>query len=181
MIIYQVHKSLKIKMNETLNSPPIIDPNFKYEVLTPDAYHTQLETPEELQELYIKNTTDLIKTIVGDETHPGYDTVIFLDKSARPLSWMTRELWGHVAPQKENPETGELQTVKMPEMKFVNIDRLNWRKNPDTPIDEPGGGMIDPTEEDLDGIRRIFNIDEKHKLDGKRILIVDEQSETAIH
>lgn len=166
-------------LTETTSTP------IRYEVLHPTAYHTSAETPAELHERYTSRTSHLIEKIVGKNTdeEPGFDTVIFLDKSARPLAWMTRKLWPHLAPQNADPDSGELETVKMPDMKFVNIDRIHWRTNPSKPIDKQED-MRQPTADEIQGLRNIFHITSpsgkttNKSLVGKRVLIVDEQKET---
>ncbi len=96
-------KKKNIKCMETIShSSP-------YEILEPTAYHSQMQTGEELRELYISKTSELISRIAGNPNkgEQPYDVVVFLDKSARPLSWMTRKLWNSLAPEEIDPQTGE--------------------------------------------------------------------------
>ncbi len=167
---------------ETVPQVPRVDPN-QYEVLRPDDYHTYITSQEVLLEKYIRLLNPLIEKMAGSETQPGFDAVVFLDKSARPLSWMIKEFWPYMAPQRLDETTGKVQTAPLPSLKFANIDRLVWRKDPTKEMDE--GGMLPVTDEDVRGLRSVFQVDthsasqrEKHGLDGKRILIVDEQSES---
>ncbi len=62
-------------------------------------------------------------------------------------------------------------------MKFVNIDRITWRQDPAIPFDGEKG-MKPISEEDSEGLRAIFHINSTETLDGKRVLIIDEQRET---
>lgn len=154
---------------------PIEEQAFQYEILSPDNRHTRMSTEEDLQNLYLGKLSDLIETAVGDPDN-RVDTLVFLDKSARPLSWMMREFWDEMAPQERDAETGELRTVPMPDIKFANIDRLFWREDPAEEISD--GGMREPSDDDIEGLRHIFSRNEQHSLDGKNILLVDEQSES---
>jgi hypothetical protein len=147
---------------------------FQYDILTPDKGHTRQQTPEELQEFYLSQTTDLMNKVVGDpETRA--DTLVFLDKSARPLAWIMRTFWDELAPQERN-EHGELVTIPMPEMKFTNIDRLLWRADSKKEISDGGARPIN--ESDIWGVRHVFDIGKENVLDGKKIVIIDEQAES---
>lgn len=101
--------------------------------------------------------------------------------AARPVAWLTKELWPVLAP---DMETGE--TPDMPEFRFVNIDREQWVNT----VDPNGSGYmnIDLVDESvIRSLRSIF-VSPEHKgnglteeidaapaeLDGKTILIVDE-------
>ena len=48
------------------------------------------------------------------------DYVVFLDKSARPVSWLVKELWPILA----KDSSGKVPEI--PEIRFVNIDREQW-------------------------------------------------------
>ncbi|PJE65471.1 hypothetical protein COU91_01465 [Candidatus Saccharibacteria bacterium CG10_big_fil_rev_8_21_14_0_10_47_8] len=148
----------------------------KFSELRASAYHTSAESDAELHERYITLTSKLIERIVGKDSEP-FDTVIFLDKSARPLSWMLRQLWPHIASERLNPDTGETEVVPMPDVKFANIDRLQWREDPTIAFDGDNNRRV-ATEADIESLRSIFTIDKQHNLDDRRILVVDEQSET---
>lgn len=112
------------------------------------------------------------------------DSVIWLDKSARPVSWFTDALWEQFA------KPGELP----PENEFLNIDRVNWfvRQGHRTEEAERRLGPEDfdinaVSDEDIAGIRAYFSIgklDQENwiedvwklptRLDGKNVLIIDE-------
>lgn len=62
----------------------------------------------------------------------GIDTLVFLDKSARPFSWMFRKLWKGLYPERQ-----------LPEVKFVNIgtgDGIHHgNRFKEDPVDAHGG------------------------------------------
>lgn len=154
-------------------------PRIPYSILVADKSYTKKPTTEAMQEDYLNRTAELIEKITGGEDGEPYDSVIFLDKSARPLYWMMRDLWPYVAPERKNPETGKMETVPIPkhEIKFLNIDRVPWRNEPNTPLAEAGMKPIKP--EHLEGLRSIFtDSNGKELMDDRRVLIVDEQAET---
>ncbi len=141
------------------------------------------QTQQEFLERYVTYTDSLIGKMLHFETdqdgtsHPA-DVVMYLDKSARPVAWMTRELWPMLA---EPDSSGEIPP--MPEMKFINIDRLPWRVDPAVEITQDPANFRNPTQQDIDGIRSIYALpnqgpDDPNPLDGKRILIVDEVSDS---
>ena len=112
------------------------------------------------------------------------DEIIFLDKSARPVSWFMDAFWEQFA--KED--------AKKPHFDFLNIDRTNWfmRQGHSREISErflgPSDFDIDMvTDEDITRIRALFVVGELTEsgwmnevwnmptlLDDKNILIVDE-------
>ena len=102
------------------------------------------------------------------------DTLVFLDKSARPLAWLLRQFWPDIAPQHE--VGGSISTAPLPAIKFVRIDRIPWRLSPRQSFDE--GGMRPITNSEVRGLRAIFEIGSSNVLDDRRILVIDEQSET---
>ncbi len=165
---------------ETLTPPeqPYLfpEPAEEYKILVPDAQHSQQQSPEALQEAYLERLSQLIDSAVGDPENVA-DTLVFLDKSARPLAWMMRSFWPYLAPERKNPETGEVEVVPMPAMKFANIDRLPWREDPQVEIAD-GGKMREPTEADIRGLRNIYQIGSTNELDGKNVMIIDEQSDS---
>lgn len=131
---------------------------------------------------YLTKTDELIRQMTegwevtnnGESEHVTPDVVVFLDKSARPVSWLTRKLWPTLA---ADSQTGEVPP--MPEMKFLNIDRNQWL------------GTLDPNNSDaldfnrmdnalLEGLRSLYNprhdgsFDAENSMDNKSILVVDE-------
>jgi len=137
---------------------------------------------EELEIEYVQLTDKLIHKMThgvevtrdGERTREVPTKVIFLDKSARPLAWLVRDLWDTLA-----PEPGSDEVPQQPDFKFLNIDRNQWK------------GQLDPnstqnydasllTEEQIEGLRSLYNpdhdgsFDAKNELDDEVIMIVDE-------
>lgn len=143
------------------------------------------KSDEQLRMEYIHLTDKLILEILtGNASTEGepkpYDAVIFLDKSARPVAWLMRELWQKLATDKDG------NTPPMPACHFLNIDREQWVNM----VDPHGVGRMDIDKVDhttIRSLRSIFisptqkqdgltdNIDvTRSALDGRVILIVDE-------
>lgn len=154
----------------------------QYEVLVPDARAKKFagldpaseETKVAVLEDYLSQFDKMISVIQGrDVDAPPYDTVIFLDKSARPLSWMLSELWDDFAEPIETSE-GDRIIPKKPDQKYLNIDRLLWRKD-----QEVENEFHDISPDDIHALRSIFQFKQGNVLDGqRRILVVDEISES---
>lgn len=65
--------------------------------------------------LMVGRTAELIADITGESGNgPAMDHVIYLDKSARPVSWMVEDFWDDFADKKQ------------PEQTFLAIDRRVW-------------------------------------------------------
>lgn len=111
--------------------------------------------------------------------------MVWLDKSARPVSWLTRELWPLLARDADGV------VPPQPESRFVNIDRNQWTST----IDPNGRGLSDVGSLDpsvIRSLRSIFlanpgdrqdGLTEKidrapTQFDGKTVLIVDEVRST---
>lgn len=160
----------------------------KYEILKGHRRTDGTEkSVEELEMEYVRLTDKLIHSMThGINFHtPDREVivekptvVIFLDKSARPVSWLTRELWDTLA-----PEPGSDEIPKQPDFKFLNIDRKRLRRN----LDPNGSGRFDANyfnEEQIIGLRSIFNADHDgsfdtpNPLDDQYIMIVDEVTAT---
>lgn len=118
------------------------------------------------------------------------DEIFFLDKSARPVSWMMDEFWDDFA-------KGD---AKKPGRNFLNIDRVNWfvEQGHDRDAAERELGPVNfdinkVPQEHIDGIRALFSKGEitpeaatnkemlheqvwsaPTQLDGKNIMIMDE-------
>ncbi len=148
------------------------------------------KTGEQLRTEYIHRTDELVRLItegvnVDDPvTHErsmrSPDCIVWLDKSARPLAWMMRELWPRLAQEDDGT------VPSMPSSHFVNIDREQWVNT----VDPLGKGTVDLDRVDQSVIRSLRSIfvspsDKKEGLteaidrapatfDGKTVLIVDE-------
>lgn len=138
----------------------------------------------EFLENYVALTDNLITAILEfDRNERGEavpaDYVIYLDKSARPLAWMTRQLWPHLA----RTDNEEGAVLPQPQMRFLNIDRKPWRIDPDQEITTYPDNMRQPSSEDIQGLRSIFTRpgekpEDVSPLDNQRILVVDEISDS---
>jgi hypothetical protein len=160
----------------------------KYDILKGHRRTDGREKPlEELEMEYVRLTDKLIHhmthginfhTPEHEIIHAKPTVVIFLDKSARPVSWLTRELWDTLAPE---PGSDEIPT--QPDFKFLNIDRKRLRKK----LDPNGSGRFDANhfnEEQIIGLRSIFNenhdgsFEAPNHLDNQQIMVVDEVTAT---
>ena len=145
---------------------------------------------------YVTNTADTIATIAGEsqEGGPKYDHIIYLDKSARPVSWLVNTFWGDFTEKERPPHS------------YLSIDRADWFKKVGIDTDNDGrmiGGdrskiTFENFRDKADALppeifaqlRALYiegGIDTEDPseimklpatLDGKRILIVDEVSRT---
>lgn len=176
-----------LNIESTDGEQPFFD---QYETLKPDARakkfkHTDFADEAiktEVLEDYLTQFDRMVSVIQGrnedgEAYAVPYDTVVFMDKSARPLAWMLGELWDDFA-EPIKTDSGDMRVPPMPERKFLNIDRLHWRKNLDTE-----GDFHDISEGDVAALRSIFDVGKHNVLDGtpdkpRRILIVDELSES---
>lgn len=170
--------------------------NFEYRLLV--GHNRSDGTPKSDQQLhseYIERTDRLINWLTegvpefnvstGEKEYTKPDYVVYLDKSARPLSWLVDELWDQLAVD----DNGEV-LPKTP-TKFVNIDREQWVNE----VDPEGNGTINFDRIDpsiFRSLRSLFlenpqdrndglssKIDESPTIfDGKNILIVDEVMST---
>lgn len=148
---------------------------------------------------FVTKTANLIATIDGTSTEyddnperTPPDHVIYLDKSARPVSWLVNTFWS------------DFSDRERPSHSYLNVDRLNWFRAAGTPVDYNGyltdnSGLhrrATPSDFDIDRlppdtfarIRSLFlpdGIDTEDPnaimntpstLDGKNLLIVDEVS-----
>ncbi len=124
-----------------------------------------LKNPYDRME-YVHLTDELIRRLEGTDKEQKPDFVIYMDKSARPVSWMVRELWDDLA---REPGTNFEDNIvpERPKSLFLNIDSKHLFKREDI----PGLRSLFTTEiaEDLEGIE-----DKETFFDGKRILVVDE-------
>lgn len=148
------------------------------------------KTDDQLRTEYVSRTDGLIRLMtdgvgVTDRATGEYitekpDYVVWLDKSARPVAQLTRELWPRLAPAPGQP------VPEMPKFRFVNIDREQWVNT----VDPQGIGSVKVDRVDpsiIRSLRSIFvspeqkkdgltpAIDNAHaELDDRTTLIVDE-------
>ncbi len=122
---------------------------------------------------------------------PPPKAVVYLDKSARPVEWMVRELWPLLARQ---PGTSYAEGVvpPRPDSHYLNIDRIDWLKMMNVPpelLQDAPNEYVDFSKIDKEHIERIRalystaqiteqNLSEvwNHPtiFDGKHIMVVDE-------
>lgn len=176
---------------EPTHSPSDSAGHFDYQLLrghekTDGSY----KTDEQLRLEYIQRTDELIHKMTGGiETTNATtgerelrkpDTVIFLDKSARPVAWLASELWNKLATDEDG------NTPKKPDFRFLNIDREQWVNV----VDPDGSGRMDISKIDDSIIRSLRSVftEGKYKQDGltpaidaapsmldnKTVMVVDE-------
>lgn len=148
------------------------------------------KTDKQLRMEYLHLTDELIRKITegvdvvdrqtGETVIKKPDTVIFLDKSARPVSWLMKEAWSTLASDSKG------NTPDMPDIRYLNIDREQWVNT----VDPQGVGRMDIAKVDqsiIRSLRSVF-ISPAHKqtglteeidaastsLDHKTVLVVDE-------
>lgn len=152
---------------------------------------------------YIQDTALLISIIDGslNDTTP-FEHVIYLDKSARPVSWLVNMLWDEFATKDSSGNV-----MPRPKHSYINIDRSPWFRNVGINVSDDGrqkenGELAQYTDfikaaeagnlknehlaqihalyidggidnEDIDSIMNTPTC-----LDGKKVLIIDEVSRT---
>ncbi len=154
---------------------------------------------------YVQDTALLISVIDGSggwkKSNGGsYDHVVYLDKSARPVSWLVNMFWDDFV-----AEDSKGNKIRRPKHSYVNIDRSPWFRNVGINVTDDGrqkeNGEL-ATYRDF--VNNLHNLNERHLaelralyidggidmedvewimeqptiLDGKRVLIVDEVSRT---
>lgn len=133
---------------------------------------------------YVRLTSELVDRVLADKP----DTLVFLDKSARPVYWLMRELWPLLA-SSHDIEGEEVETPPMPEIKFVNIDRGVWIKRTGGMEDSTGAGVqvnSSTVGREINNLRGAFatrhedvmkkgdEFSNPSLLDYKKVMIVDE-------
>ena len=147
---------------------------------------------------FVTATADTIAVIAGEDEGfqskelPAADHVIYLDKSARPVSWLVNTFWD------------DFTDKTRPKHSYLAIDRKEWFARTDTPIESneyireaDGSARVatfsdfrkeNVTREDLARIRALYipggidteDVDEimstPTSLEGKNITIIDEVS-----
>jgi hypothetical protein len=109
------------------------------------------------------------------------DIVLWLDKSARPVSWMVQELWDQLASRNEDGSIAD-----KPQSWFLNIDRFPWLRasglgNKEIASGVPGqfdinsiGTDAAPVKRQIGWIRGIFVDDKRQDQDGNVITLTEE-------
>lgn len=150
---------------------------------------------------YLQDTARLISEIDGSlEDKNPYDHIVYLDKSARPVSWLVNLFWDDFA---YITETGN--QIERPRHSYINIDRAPWFRNVGIEVTDDGRQTSDGelatywnfannlgnlSNSHLAEIRALYIeggieredadwiLNQPSILDGKRVLIVDEVSRT---
>lgn len=148
----------KTLTHEHLKSTPLVD---QHEDIREVHEYEVLGNPYERMQ-YVHLTDELIRRLEGDtEDGPKPDVVIYLDKSARPVSWMVRELWDTLA-REPGTDYEDGKIPEKPKTAYINVDSERHY-----------------TREDIADLRALFTKDEEDggetHFDGKNILIVDEE------
>ena len=184
------------------------DPEKRFHVNPDDfpIFSQQYELPEQYGNLnhivfpvdktmgmFVSKTADTVSYLSGESANGPKrktDLAVYLDKSARPVSWLVNTFWS------------DFTDKKRPESKFLAIDRINWLKylgvdvSPNGYVKAPDGsehvGIFSDiptqkiTKEDIARIRALFipggitteDPDEimatKTSLEGKNITVIDE-------
>ena len=172
-------------------APTSQEQSLHYELLVGHARtNGSLKSDEQLRSEYIRRTDELIHTMTsgfvvvdratGERSIKKPDYVVWLDKSARPVAWLTQELWPKLAAEHGKP------TPEMPQFRFVNIDKEQWINT----IGSSARGYVNVDAVDKSVIRSLRSIfvaplykkdglgpeidSAPSELDGKVVLIVDE-------
>ena len=153
---------------------------------------------------YVQDTALLISRIDGsiedDDLGGPFDHVVYLDKSARPVSWLVGMLWDSFA---EKDQSGKAKRI--PQHSYINIDRSPWFRNVGIQVTDDGRQKENGELATYgDFVSHIRNLSKRHLaeiralyidggiekenvgeimgtpsiLDGKRVLIVDEVART---
>ena len=150
---------------------------------------------------YVQDTALLISEIDGSlKSEAPYDHVVYLDKSARPVSWLVNMFWDDFS-----ASDAEGNQLSRPPHSYINIDRAPWFRNVGIDVTDDGrqntGGELATY---WDFIANIDNLSRGHlaeiralyidggietedadwimkqttRLTSKRVLVVDEVSRT---
>ena len=150
---------------------------------------------------YVQDTALLISVIDGSLSgREPYDHVVYLDKSARPVSWLVNMFWEDFA---SHDLSGN--AIKRPPHSYINIDRAPWFRYAGIDVTDDGRQTADGELATFWDFSNSFeNLNERHfaeiralyinggietedvgwimdrptLLDGKKVLIVDEVSRT---
>lgn len=101
----------------------------RFPILRDQAISNERIGIDETLSILVKDTADTIARLTGetDPPTPKFDAVIYLDKSARPVSWLVNELWD------------DFTTAPRPEFEgFLAIDRVTWFRAVGLNVDNHG-------------------------------------------
>lgn len=119
------------------------------------------------------------------------DSMIYLDKSTRPVEWAVRELWSALA-RTYGTKYVDWDIPKRPDSHFLNIDKIDWLKRMGVPgehFEDAPASMVTIeklNKEHITRIRALYstvkiseeNLDEAWRhptiFDGKHVMVVDE-------
>lgn len=150
---------------------------------------------------YVQDTALLISVIDGSLSgREPYDHVVYLDKSARPVSWLVNMFWNDFASHDQKGDR-----IRRPPHSYINIDRAPWFRYVGIDVTDDGRQTADGELATFWDFSNSFgNLDKRHfaeiralfindgietedvdlimeqptVLDGKKVLIVDEVSRT---
>lgn len=108
------------------------------------------------------------------------DLAVYLDKSTRPVEWMTRDFWDLLA----TPGT-DGSAPQMPESRFMNIDRVPWLRRmgvAEDRLDSAGAGAFEVSEmaktpggrKDILGRIRLLFVADYRPTDGDSVRLTEE-------
>lgn len=117
---------------------------------------------------YVHLTDELIRRLEGNtEDGAKPDVVVYLDKSARPVSWMVNELWDTLA-REPGTQYDENVIPEKPKTAFINVDsERQYTRDDVANLRALFTREVIPSGEDASGKETYF--------DDKRILVVDEE------
>jgi hypothetical protein len=85
------------------------------------------------------------------------DSIIYLDKSSRPVEWAVRELWSTLA-RTPGTEYVDWSIPKRPDSHFLNIDKIDWLKRmgiPSEHLEDAPLSMVNIAKLDKEHLARI--------------------------
>lgn len=101
----------------------------RFPILRDQAISNETLSIDETLSLLVQDTADTVAVLAGETDPPTRkaDAVIYLDKSARPVSWLVNEMWE------------DFTTVPRPEYEgFMAIDRITWFRAVGLEVDDQG-------------------------------------------
>ncbi len=155
---------------------PVINPEFNddervYQDIRKN-YPVLGQKPEFLVR-YPSLTDDLIGKIdqIRKDAPRQNDVIIWLDKSARPVSWFYRAFYDILSPQ-DDPSN----QLKQPHHSYLNIDRETWQNVLSLSTNESGITWNNLPEQRIQDIRQIFQF--YPEINQSNVFVVDEVKNT---